>query len=96
MALMAVVLGAEHTMMLSNLSAPTRNILTVRKKLRGMMSAKDNVRPGAIILFTLQAPLMCLAYSIILFLGGLASFVISPLAMNPIWDADAKVRDRIN
>ena len=95
MALMAAVLGAEHTLMLPNLPAPTSNFLTIRKKLRGKMSTKDDVRPGGIILFSLQAPLMCLAYAMILFLAGLASFVISPLAKNPRWGAEAKVRDRI-
>ena len=91
MALMAVILGAQHTMMLPELSAPTSNFLTICKKLRGKKSAKNDVRNGGIILFSLQAPLMCLAYSTVFFLAGLASFVISPLAMNPRWNAEAKV-----
>ena len=62
--LMAVVLGAHHTMMLPELSATTSNFSTVRKKLRGNFSAKDDVQPRRIILFSLQAPLMCLKYQL--------------------------------
>ena len=95
MALIAVVLGAHHTMMLPELSATTSNFSTLRKKPRGNASAKDDVRPGRISLFSMHTPLMCLTYSIIFFLVGLASFVIGPLVMNPRWNADVKVRCRI-
>ena len=49
-------------------------------------------QPSHLVLFALQAPLMCLTYSIFFFLAGLASVVLSPLAHNPGWNADAKVR----
>ena len=48
-------------------------------------------QPSHMVLFALQAPLMCLTYSIIFFLAGLTSVVLSPLAENPGWNSDAKV-----
>ncbi|KAI9653779.1 MAG: hypothetical protein M1831_005646 [Alyxoria varia] len=47
-------------------------------------------QPSHMVLFALQAPLMCLTYSIIFFLAGLTSVVLSPLAENPGWNSDAK------
>ena len=44
------------------------------------------------MLFVWQAPLMCMSYSILCFLAGLSSVVISPLASRPMWNNDASVR----
>ena len=48
-------------------------------------------RPSHMVLFALQAPIMCLTYSIVFFLAGLASVVLSPVAKNPEWNSEAKV-----
>lgn len=42
-------------------------------------------------LFAWQAPMMCLCYSIILFLAGLTAVVISPFASIGTWGDEAKV-----
>lgn len=44
------------------------------------------------MIFAWQCPVMCLAYSVTCFMGGLMSVVFSPVAMNPAWDRNAKVR----
>lgn len=55
---------------------------------------KRHERPSHLVLFALQAPIMCLTYSIVFFLAGLASVVLSPLAQNPGWNPEAKVSVR--
>ena len=64
--------------------------------LRGKMSSSREIGmgrywPDRTILFALQAPLMCFTYSILLFLGGLTSVVLSPLIHDPEWNDEAKV-----
>ena len=54
-------------------------------------SRMEQQQPSHMVLFALQAPLMCLTYSIVFFLAGLASVVLSPLAVSPGWNAQAKV-----
>ena len=88
-ALVAIVLGAQQTMVLSDACQNPNNVSKVRKNL--MRGSARRERPGRTVLFALQAPLMCLAYSIVLFLAGLTSIVLSPLAQNPGWNAEAKV-----
>ncbi|KAI9668393.1 MAG: hypothetical protein M1831_001147 [Alyxoria varia] len=50
----------------------------------------EQQQPSHMVLFALQAPLMCLTYSIVFFLAGLASVVLSPFADNPGWNPEAK------
>lgn len=65
------------------------NWKTVQAKLRTLVGGVW--RPDRALLFVWQAPLMALSYSILLFFGGLMSFVASPLAQKGVWDGDAKV-----
>ena len=44
-----------------------------------------------VLLLAWQAPMMCLCYSIVLFLAGLTVVVVSPFASNGTWGEEAKV-----
>ena len=48
--------------------------------------------PSTLILFAWQVPIMLLGYSVVGFFAGLCSVVLSPLARNPRWGEEAKVR----
>ena len=89
---MAVILGAQQLIVISNsFSAATdNNALEIRGRLM-VVDRSGRDQPSRVMLFVLQSPLMCLAYSILLFLAGLLSFVISPLALKPAWNDEAKV-----
>lgn len=95
--LIAIIPGAQQTMLMPDFSPSLSNVSAIRKKLasgQDIETDRDRViprRPSRLVLFALQAPLMCLAYSILLFLAGLTSVVLSPLSHNPGWNAEAKV-----
>lgn len=88
LSLTSVVLGAQQTLELPEASG-TIDALTFKRRLTARHSNPPT--PSRIMLFALQAPFMCMTYSIALFLAGLTSVVLSPLARQPMWDDDAKV-----
>ena len=47
--------------------------------------------PSNSALFAWQLPIMLLGYTVVAFLAGLCSVVLSPLARNPGWNDEAKV-----
>jgi hypothetical protein len=71
---------------------PDDSIDPMKIKSRLMTGDPLQPRPNGIMLVVWQSPLMCLTYSIICFLGGLSSVVISPLAKQPQWNDETKVR----
>jgi hypothetical protein len=56
------------------------------------VSGEGEWRPKRTMLYVWQAPLMALSCSMILFMAGLMSYVISPFASKRRWDEDAKVQ----
>lgn len=89
--LMAVVLGAQQLIVISDGFSPTtwNDALEIRRRLV-TVDQSGQWQPSRVMLFVLQAPLMCLAYSMLLFLAGLVSFIVSPLALKPAWNDEAK------
>lgn len=88
LALISIVLGAQQTMVLPDMQDDIDSI-NIRNRL--MAANTPQPRPSRIMLFVWQSPLMCLTYSIICFLAGLSSVVISPLVRQPSWNDEAKV-----
>ena len=63
------------------------------EKLQTKLSAYGEKRlpPDQTMLFIWQCPMMTFCYSVVFFLAGLTSYVVSPFAANTVWGADAKV-----
>lgn len=59
------------------------------------VSDQGEWRPERTMLYVWQSPLMALSYSMVLFMAGLLSYVISPFANKRLWDEDAKVYFRV-
>lgn len=59
-------------------------------------SKQRSSQPSRLSLFAWQIPLMLLGYAVVTFLGGLCSVVLSPLARNPGWNDETKVRTLFN
>ncbi|MCJ1456296.1 hypothetical protein MMC28_006656 [Mycoblastus sanguinarius] len=78
-ALTSIMLGAQQTLMIPDESEVV-DALTVQNRLTTNKSLPR--RPNCFMLFVLQAPVTCLSYAIMFFLGGLGSVVFSPLAQN--------------
>lgn len=56
-------------------------------------NVRYNNNPNFLQVFALQTPIMLLAFAAAAFLAGLCSVVFAPLAKNPMWDDNAKVRN---
>ena len=81
LSLTSVILGGQQAW-LSPLSISTQNADMFKHKFRAR-------RRRALIAW--QAPMMCLCYSIVLFLAGLTVVIVSPFASNRTWGEEAKV-----
>lgn len=88
LAISAVVVGAQQSFLLPDLSAE-EDTARIKAKIRKSDMAQT---PRSLLLFGLQCPLLLLSYSMLCFLGGLSAVVLSPLAQNPTWAGEAKVR----
>lgn len=62
---------------------------TTRDELRSHFSDRDGVK--WLTIFAWQCPLMFLSYALLLYVTGLTSYIVSPVARKGIWDSDAKV-----
>ena len=89
LALTSIVLGAQQTMIMPEV-VDTNTAQAFRRRLIVDENAKTAM-PRRSMLFVWQAPLMCLSYSIVCFLTGLTSVVVSPLGRDPTWNDGAKV-----
>ena len=65
--------------------------LEVRRCLTTETRASQRDTPDKGFMFVRQARLLCHGIGTTLFLAGLVSVVISPLAIRPVWGHDAKV-----
>ena len=79
----AVILGAQQAMIISDFGDGKKQA-SERFKKRSRIRERN-------ILFVWQAPIMNLAHSVIFFLVGLISVVVSPFAKNIGWNDEAKV-----
>ena len=79
----AVILGAQQAMVISDLGDGTEQ---ASERLRKRSEIKERN-----ILFVWQAPIMSLVHSVIFFLVGLISVVVSPFAKEVGWNDEAKV-----
>lgn len=91
LAITAVVLGAQQFMVLDNVKP--NDWKQFQRHLR--VSDQGEWRPERTMLYVWQSPLMALSYSMVLFMAGLLSYVISPFANKRLWDEDAKVYFRV-
>jgi hypothetical protein len=100
-ALLAIVCGSQQLLLLpkaeedvtqspSDMQKRQENFAKIKARLtRSDRDSHSQLRLGAI--FTLQAPIMLMTFSVMTFLSGLLSVVFSPVAREPRWDGDAKV-----
>ena len=82
LSLTSIILGGQQAYALPH-TIGTEDVGIYKEKLR---SARRRV------VFASQAPMMCLAYAIILFLAGLTVFVVSPFTKKKSWGDESKVR----
>ena len=100
-ALAAIISGSQQLWLLPRLGdQPSAREDERLKQTQGvddlMERLRSTTRPGRLktrYLFTLQAPLLLLTFSVMTFLGGLCSLVYSPLSRTLKWDDQAKVGD---
>lgn len=84
LAIMSVVIAAQQTSVLSSLQKTKFSI--VQDRLVQSVAAL----PRRKMLYAWQIPLQCLSYSIVAFLVGFSSYIVSPItAANP-WDGKAQ------
>ena len=62
-----------------------------QQKLCRRRGSTTQSRPSWALVLAWQGPLMFLSYSLVIFLIGLTTYVISPVARKREWDDDAKV-----
>jgi hypothetical protein len=86
--LTAIVLGAQHLLMLNELREKGANAL--RDQLT-FYDKSGECRLRRVPLYIWQIPVQCLAYSVVAFIAGLMSFIFSPLAHSIGWDENANV-----
>lgn len=93
LALASVLLGAQQTLVLPEVDAvqlwDRSQLDNAKKSLAGVDQSDRHVSGAA--LFAWQSHIMLLAYSIVSYVAGLFSVVLSPLAQRPVWGNDAKV-----
>ena len=87
-ALVSIILGAQQTIIMPEASDGIDPLII---KQRLLASDSFTPRPNRLMLFVWQSPLMCISSSIMCFLAGLTSVVLSPLAQDPRWNEAAKV-----
>ena len=90
LALTSIIVGAQQAMFMPD-TVDTEAAQEFRRRHIANNGSEKRPEPRQIMLFVWQAPLMCLSYSIVFFLAGLTSVVLSPLAQRPGWNAEAKV-----
>jgi hypothetical protein len=98
-ALVAIISSSQQLWILPRLDLGTLNSIHERQRRIDDVSAfvsrvqktdgHGNLK--ARYVFALQAPIMLLTFSVLLFLAGLCSTVCSPLARKLEWNSDAKV-----
>jgi hypothetical protein len=86
----SIVLGAQQSIILSD-HFDGISIDSLKRRISTSDPARP--RPRKLVLFILQAPIMSLSYAIVLFLGGLFAYIVSPLAKQFAWNDDMKVND---
>ena len=59
---------------------------------RRLRDTRHDDRPNPLLVFALQAPIMLLTLSFMAYLAGLCSVIFAPLALQPVWGDNAKVR----
>lgn len=65
------------------------HLLAIAKRFR---ETRRGDRPNTLQVFALQVPIMLLALAVVTFIAGLCSIVFAPLAIQAVWDDNAKVR----
>ena len=85
LAIASMVTGAQQTLLLDSLAPGQR----YRARDWTFWGSRG---PSCKLMFAWQMPLLFLNYSMLLFLAGLSAWVISPMAKNLKYDAEAKVR----
>jgi hypothetical protein len=93
--LFSVILSAQQTFLINMRGKRHDNHLGSWQKLCPVVSfgSKKERRPRWALMLAWQGPLMFLSYSLVMFLVGLTTYVITPVARKGIWDDDAKVCD---
>ena len=81
LALASIILAGQQAWLLPK-SITTQTAEEYKRKLQSA---------HRLMLCAWQAPIMCLCYSIVMFLAGLTVVVVSPFATNRIWGDEAKV-----
>ena len=98
LSLFAIVLGAQQVLITSGWKdLSLESTIEIKKLLTAKRVSKGRPQtPRKFFMFVSQAPMMVLGYAINLFLAGLISVVISPLASKGVWESEAKVRQFSN
>ena len=83
----AIIMASQQYYVLESISPAEYEKLQTKLSAYG----EKTLPPDQTMLFIWQCPIMTFCYSVVFFLAGLTSYVVSPFAANTVWGADAKV-----
>ena len=89
LSLVGLVLGAQQVLVLESITSHTWQEM---RRTLAWLDSEGTWHCRRLMLYTLQSPIQCFAYSVICFLAGFLSYVFSPLAEGQGWNDNAKVR----
>lgn len=94
LSLASIFTAAQQTIVLPDKDAAKSYDLDQIEALRVSLlgPSRDDEEPALTTLFAWQCPIMLMGYSVVFFLVGLCTVVITPLSLRPEWGAAAKVR----
>lgn len=84
LAMVSVLSGAQQTILLESL----QNVGSQRARSRLYGKSSE---PRWTVVFAWQCHLMFLSWALVFYFAGLTSYIASPVAMNLVWDDNAKV-----
>lgn len=84
LAIVSVLSGAQQTILLESLQ--NVDFRQTRIRLCG-----NSYEPKWTVVFAWQCHLMLLSWAFVCYIAGLTSYIVSPVAINPVWDDNAKV-----